>query len=161
MKKRVAIFGLSANPPTGDGGHRGIIRYLYERGNFDVVFVVPVFQHMYAAKLIEMAPFSDRVAMLTANCEDILNKNSSCELVISNIEEVLCQLRFQSVVEAGSISAKTSVRVGTFDLVTYLREYHFNTEEYDLHLVLGADTYQDLIRGKWMKSDQYVTSNYS
>ena len=27
LKKRIVLFGLSANPPTGLGGHMGIIHY--------------------------------------------------------------------------------------------------------------------------------------
>lgn len=26
-QKRIVLFGLSANPPTGLGGHMGIVRY--------------------------------------------------------------------------------------------------------------------------------------
>ena len=65
-RRRVCLFGTSANPPTGDTGHRGIASYLSglsddsgerrsEEGGvraaqpplFDEVRVLPVYRHMF------------------------------------------------------------------------------------------------------------------
>ena len=53
-KLRVCLFGTSANPPTGEGGHAGIARHLasIEKSNgggteFDEVRVLPVYSHVF------------------------------------------------------------------------------------------------------------------
>lgn len=54
--RRVCLFGTSANPPTGEGGHTGIITHLSslelksgenEQQTFDEVRVLPVYKHMF------------------------------------------------------------------------------------------------------------------
>ena len=62
-KRKVCLFGLSANPPTGMGGHAGIVSYLSSmksdvssstdedgRGQslFDEIRVLPVYKHMFS-----------------------------------------------------------------------------------------------------------------
>jgi hypothetical protein len=60
-KRRVCLFGLSADPPTGVGGHVGIVQALRmllktNRNNssddavFDEVRVLPVYRHTYAVR---------------------------------------------------------------------------------------------------------------
>ena len=47
----MCLFGTSADPPTGEGGHLGIVRHLaYSSSSsfdFDEVRVLPVYRHMY------------------------------------------------------------------------------------------------------------------
>ena len=60
--KRVCLFGLSANPPTGNGGHIGIVKALSalrlhpqqenSREKFDEIRVLPVYKHMFAVSLL-------------------------------------------------------------------------------------------------------------
>src|SRR5690242_15636761 len=57
-RKRVLIFGTSANPPTGRGGHTEIVR---DASTHDEVWVLPVYRHAYADK--DLAPYADRLAM--------------------------------------------------------------------------------------------------
>lgn len=53
--KRVCLFGTSANPPTGMGGHVGIASHLAstKQGNdaglpiFDEVRILPVYSHVF------------------------------------------------------------------------------------------------------------------
>ena len=47
-KRRVCLFGLSADPPTGHGGHLGIVAHLASMEMFDEVRVIPVYRHMFA-----------------------------------------------------------------------------------------------------------------
>ena len=54
-RKRICLFGTSANPPTGQGGHKGIVSHLAslkcsqgEYPLFDEVRVLPVYNHMFA-----------------------------------------------------------------------------------------------------------------
>ncbi len=50
-RRRVCLFGTSADPPTGEGGHLGIVRHLASSSSpscdFDEVRVLPVYRHMY------------------------------------------------------------------------------------------------------------------
>lgn len=46
--KRVCLFGLSADPPTGTTGHVGIARKLASLPAFDEIRVLPVYRHTYA-----------------------------------------------------------------------------------------------------------------
>ena len=47
-KRRVCLFGLSADPPTGHGGHLGIVTHLASMQMFDQIRVMPVYSHMFA-----------------------------------------------------------------------------------------------------------------
>ena len=58
---RVCIYGLSANPPTGEGGHATIVSHL--RRMFDEVWVLPVYTHAFESKHNTMAPYEHRKAM--------------------------------------------------------------------------------------------------
>jgi hypothetical protein len=40
--KRVALFGLSADPPTGPRGHQGLVRRLAGEGLFDEIWWAPL-----------------------------------------------------------------------------------------------------------------------
>ena len=48
--RRVCLFGLSADPPTGTAGHMGIARMLSALNNFDEVRVLPVYRHTYSVR---------------------------------------------------------------------------------------------------------------
>lgn len=44
-------------------------------------------------------------------------------------------------------------RVGTVDILDYIRTVHPNVE---LHLILGGDTFNDLVNGKWKEAKRLV-----
>eukprot|EP00553_Chaetoceros_curvisetus_P003568 CAMPEP_0204629914 /NCGR_PEP_ID=MMETSP0717-20131115/19180_1 /ASSEMBLY_ACC=CAM_ASM_000666 /TAXON_ID=230516 /ORGANISM="Chaetoceros curvisetus" /LENGTH=58 /DNA_ID=CAMNT_0051646983 /DNA_START=22 /DNA_END=195 /DNA_ORIENTATION=- len=54
--RRICLFGLSADPPTGKGGHMSIVQYLSNLKSpldetqleFDEVRVLPVYRHMFS-----------------------------------------------------------------------------------------------------------------
>ena len=46
-RRRVCLFGTSADPPTGRGGHMGIVQYLASLDDFDEVRILPVYSHMF------------------------------------------------------------------------------------------------------------------
>jgi hypothetical protein len=46
-KKAICLFGLSADPPTGYGGHVGIVQTLQQQNQWDEVWVMPVYRHTY------------------------------------------------------------------------------------------------------------------
>jgi nicotinic acid mononucleotide adenylyltransferase len=45
--RRIALYGLSADPPTGHGGHVGIVQALVNMPLFDEVHILPVYRHTY------------------------------------------------------------------------------------------------------------------
>lgn len=58
IRKRVALFGGSFNPPHR--GHTEIIKWLFARGIVDEIWVIPCFIHPFGKELL---PFKDRLAM--------------------------------------------------------------------------------------------------
>lgn len=52
-RRQVCLFGLSADPPTGEGGHLGIVTHLSSTMDlFDEVRVLPVYRHMFSVSFI-------------------------------------------------------------------------------------------------------------
>lgn len=68
--KRVCLFGTSANPPTGLGGHAGIVKFLAsmirdDQSNellFDEVRVLPVYKHMFQVSRLKLLKLIRRVS---------------------------------------------------------------------------------------------------
>jgi hypothetical protein len=50
VRKSVCLFGLSGDPPTGRGGHGGIVQALTQMDEFDEIRVMPVFRHTFAVR---------------------------------------------------------------------------------------------------------------
>ncbi len=52
QRRCVCLFGTSANPPTGDGGHVGIVRALEALSRdellFDEIRILPVYHHPFS-----------------------------------------------------------------------------------------------------------------
>jgi hypothetical protein len=48
----ICLFGLSADPPTGTGGHVGIVQALVDHTHprFDEIHVLPVYRHTFAVR---------------------------------------------------------------------------------------------------------------
>jgi nicotinic acid mononucleotide adenylyltransferase len=139
--RRVALFGLSANPPTGHSGHLGIVRFLVQTGLFDEIWVLPVYQHMFAAKR-SMIPFEHRVEMCHRCMDD--ESTPECRVRVMEIEKYAAEYYEQK--------KGPEYRVGTVDILDYI---HDMCPGLDLHLVLGTDTYKDLIARKWKQADRY------
>lgn len=139
LGQRVAIFGLSGNPPTGNKGHGGIVKFLVQTGLFDEVWVLPVYQHMYATKS-SMTSYEHRMHM--------------CK-IMEDISCPRCRVRVMPTeMEAAQHYEHTKgreYRVGTVDILDFILS-HFPTLQ--LQLVLGTDTFRDLIAGKWKQSDR-------
>jgi nicotinic acid mononucleotide adenylyltransferase len=153
----LAIFGLSANPPTGEMGHAGIVRSLVECKRFDEVWVFPVYRHMYSSKQ-NLESFDHRMAMSEiAFCKE---SRAHCTVKVVPIEK--------EAYEAALVDApnKEKVSIGTIDIIRFIQRRFAEKsiakmssgvkpakrEILKLHLVLGADTFRDVMRGKWKDS---------
>jgi nicotinic acid mononucleotide adenylyltransferase len=129
--KRVCIFGLSANPPTGTLGHQGIIKELLNVGAYAEIWILPVYIHPYRIpSKLKLAPFEDRLEMSRIAFEK-LGRNV---FVKATEKEVFTEH-----------SHKTEV-VGTAELLDYLKDAYPASV---FSLALGSDTYRDLVQGKW------------
>lgn len=140
LGRKVALFGLSANPPTGHSGHLGIVKFLVETGLFDEVWVLPVYQHMFAAKR-SMELFEHRVEMCRVCMDD--ESTAMCRVRVMMIEKFAAEYYEQK--------EGKDFRVGTVDILDYI---HDQCPGLDLHLVLGTDTYKDLISRRWKQADR-------
>lgn len=70
-RKQIVLFGTSADPPTGEGGHVGIAKALSALEEFEQIRVVPVFRHNFADKRDRLLPFGDRMHMCELAFEGI------------------------------------------------------------------------------------------
>jgi nicotinic acid mononucleotide adenylyltransferase len=132
--KEVVLFGLSGNPPTGDKGHRGIVKYLVDTGKFDIVLVLPVYQHQFATKKLET--FEDRVNMCRYSMEGLSTED--CRVQVVTIEKVVNELH--------------GGKHGSVDTLQYISQ---EFPDYNLHFVVGGDAINDICAGRWKNSDRY------
>jgi nicotinic acid mononucleotide adenylyltransferase len=142
-KRQVALFGLSGNPPTGDKGHVGIIKSLVATGLFHEIWVLPVYVHMFSSKR-NLVSYNDRMSM--------------CRLCMSPLSTPACTVQVRETErEVYEYCVKRSAggqcSVGSIDVLRYVAEAHPDVE---LNLILGADTFQDIIAGKWKDADRYI-----
>ncbi|RYH16050.1 hypothetical protein EON65_30745 [archaeon] len=144
LMKKVVLFGVSANPPTGLGGHQGIVQSLVNQEKYDEVWVMPVYNHIYSSKRNILLPFSHRVNMSRLCFER--ESNHLCVVKVSTVEE--------EVSRHFAEKNESEFRVGTIDIVDYLVRCHHDV---DFHLAVGLDTFLDLANKKWKESDRFVT----
>ncbi|GBG27740.1 Hypothetical Protein FCC1311_039632 [Hondaea fermentalgiana] len=137
-RQRVAIFGSSVDPPTGTGGHLGLVSFLASK--FDGVLVLPVYEHIFDSKRSRLAPFEHRVEMAKRCFAGVEGK-----VEVSLVEKEVAQL-----VEAGQ-------RVGTYDVLEHLRKIPENKNR-DFVLALGGDTFADIVAGKWKNGNEILAS---
>mmetsp|Transcript_16380 Transcript_16380/g.40005 ORF Transcript_16380/g.40005 Transcript_16380/m.40005 type:complete len:230 (-) Transcript_16380:1194-1883(-) len=138
-KSKVCLFGTSANPPTGDGGHTGIVKALSRLEYFHEIRVIPVYRHNFSSKRNELEAFNHRYKM----CQ--LSFGSISKVIVSDAERTL----FERKTESMSDVQKENVRVGTAELLEMLRE---EEPESEFSFCLGADTFVDLTSLKWKRS---------
>ena len=134
---RVALFGLSGNPPTGESGHRGIVKVLVQTHNFDEIWILPVYNHFFTKKLI---PFNHRMELCQRNFQDL--SQPWCEVKVLPTEAEVCT------------ELAPGVRPGTIDTIEFINNR--SPVLLDISLVLGKDTFLDLINKKWKESDRWV-----
>lgn len=145
--KKVAVFGLSANPPTGLHGHQGIVRRLCSSHQFDEVWILPVFTHMYASKRDLLIPFDHRVQMCHL-CFD----GETAEGTTVRVMELE-----KSAFEVQNSNATSETQyLGTVDIIDVIKR---DEPSCSITLVLGGDAFRDLLMGKWKQSQRLLEEN--
>jgi nicotinate (nicotinamide) nucleotide adenylyltransferase len=134
------LFGTSANPPTGLEGHAGIVRFLAGLesipglGQVDAVWVLPVYRHVFLEKRT-MPSFGHRMAMARLAFESLPDIPIGKVSVLPIEQEVAAWTGRDEV--------------STYEVVELLRKRYPNRR---FALVLGADTFLDLLAGRWQHS---------
>jgi nicotinate (nicotinamide) nucleotide adenylyltransferase len=158
LRRRICLFGTSANPPTGTGGHVGVVQALLKMSNedtntpkFDEIHVLPVFQHTFSEKRSVLAPYHHRVVMSELAFAGL---SESERVVVSRAEERSYHRKVSSVVDGAELA---SLQVGTADLLEMLVEESKQTNiETEFSFCLGADTFMDLTAWKWRRSEDVM-----
>ena len=165
--KRICLFGTSANPPTGAGGHSGVIQALMELQKFDEVRILPVYRHTFSSKRHQLLSFDHRVKMCKLLVEGLPNDQpttTTTKVIVSRAEEDSFQRMLQAS-KAVTDEEKAALRVGTADLLEMLMEDEqkingdnatkdFSKTEFSF--CLGADTFMDLTDWKWRRSQDVL-----
>jgi len=122
--KRVLLFGSSVNPPTGNGGHRGICEYFANLRQFDEIWILPVYIHSFENK--SALEFHYRMNLCKLNFEDL--SNESCRVIVQDFEK--------------TYAIQNSGKLYTAGMLKKLRE---NYPTFDFHWFMGWDTFIDLL----------------
>jgi nicotinic acid mononucleotide adenylyltransferase len=133
------------------------------------VWILPVYQHIFAGKR-SLESYEHRLAMCQL-CFCPLS-SETCIVKVLPLEREAYDLAAAADRESSSdrkASEPSPVRLGTVDIIEYIQSSSFNrenlskgdcmvdsTERYsDIHLVLGTDTFCDLMTGRWKRAERY------
>ncbi|GAX20118.1 hypothetical protein FisN_17Lh071 [Fistulifera solaris] len=141
--RHIALYGLSADPPTGHGGHVGIVQALVDL--FDEVHILPVYRHTYQDKRQRLVSFEHRWNMCHRAFADL-----SPKVVVSDAE----YQSWRHAVAGLSEEEAAQVSVGTAALMEYYQSLDNSSVEY--YFCLGADAFLDLLAGKWKESQRVL-----
>ena len=139
----VLLFGLSADPPTGLGGHLGLVQWALDResfpelgGRLDKLWIIPVYRHAFESKR-DQADFAHRLEM----CRLAFNDKADDRVEVLDIERTLS--------ESNRVG-----RVSSYQLVKHLKS---KSPGCKFGLLLGADTARDLAAGRWYSSQELLS----
>jgi hypothetical protein len=102
-RKQVCLFGLSADPPTGNGGHVGIARTLSVDKVFDEVRILPVYRHQFNVRtdnfkiMLLGELFSMMVFLLSHQCLSCWWDTSSSRCLLLYIQKTMHSTTIRSL----------------------------------------------------------------
>ena len=88
--REILIFGLSANPPTGYGGHAGLVKLLADKRRFDEIWILPVYKHIYETKNKKLIDFEHRMELCRLNFEDLSSEKT--KVIVKDFEKQVYEL---------------------------------------------------------------------
>lgn len=168
--RAIALFGLSADPPTGFSGHAGIMLWCANHMSIaetasgyrgvDAVWVMPVYKHIFDTKQ-KITPYEHRLAMLRLACASL--GHTRVPVQITEVERELyastqARIRARLVGHNQNTSSEATsndnkqleTQIGTIDVLRYLVTTY---PDVSFYLVLGADAYADLRQNRWKESN--------
>jgi len=142
-KKQILLFGLSANPPSGNGGHQSITEYFAqnlqknEKDNreFNEIWILPVYSHAFSNKG-DQIDFDSKLEMCKLNFETLNNKNYGCKIYVKDFERSYAL-------------EKKKTKLYSADMLETLREKYRDCE---FSWFMGGDTIVDLFSLKTNKN---------
>ena len=146
-KPRLAVFGTSADPPHN--GHMMVVQMLVDSAQYDEVWVLPVFVHMFSSKDKSLSPFDQRMEMCRLAFEHYSTTN--CSVKVLPIEKLACE-------GATAVNDGEPVRVGSSLILDIIHLLYPGTSGLTT-FVLGSDTFIDLIKGKWRHAASILLEN--
>ena len=154
VRRPILLFGLSANPPTGLGGHAGLVQWAASGRRFAAfsgrvpakVWVLPVYVHAFALKR-DMAAFHHRMAMARLAFERL--PGAQVPVRVLDVERKVAEAWERGEWLGAEPSGPIGTWPGTVDVVRHLYTVHSDSR---FGLLLGADTYTDLAAGRWKES---------
>lgn len=144
---RLAVFGTSADPPHK--GHMMVVQMLVDSGDYDEVWVLPVYVHMFSSKDKSLSPFDQRMEMCRLAFEHCASTN--CNVKVLPLEKLACEA-------ATSVNDGKPVRVGSSLILDLIHLLYPGTTGRTT-FVLGSDTFLDLIKGKWKNAASILLEN--
>jgi len=162
----VAVYGMSADPPTDVGGHGSVVRALVKTGSFDEILIVPVYEHAFAHKRENMrgtASYEARCDMCALafdgaraegeekdddddDGDDADGGSKSARIVVSQAERRVSERYARG-------EASTSKPGSTAALMALLR---MEKPDADFVICIGEDAFDDLLAGKWHKGEELL-----
>lgn len=134
-----------------------------------IVWILPVYQHIFAGKR-SLENYEHRLAMCQL-CFCPLS-SQTCRVKVLPLEREAYELAAADrELSCDHNSELPTLRLGTVDIIEYIQSNSFNQGNIrkgdclgdsserrctDIHLVLGTDTFHDLMMGKWKRADRYL-----
>ena len=146
-KPRLAVFGTSSDPPHR--GHMTVVEMLVNSGDYDELWVLPVYVHMFSSKDKSLTPFDHRMAMCKLAFEGL--STDECSVKILPMEKLVCEA-------AAIVNDGKPVRVGSALILDIVHTLYPGTVG-QTTFVLGSDTFLDLAAGKWKSAKSILTDN--
>lgn len=85
-KPTICLFGLSADPPTGSGGHVGMLQALMDTLPPSThIYILPVYRHTFSEKRQRMVDFDHRLNMCRRAFQPLIDKDPQ-RIVLSDAE---------------------------------------------------------------------------
>jgi nicotinate (nicotinamide) nucleotide adenylyltransferase len=144
---RLAIFGTSSDPPHL--GHQAVVEMLVNSGNYDEVWVLPVYVHMFSSKDASLTPFDHRMAMCKLAFEG--SSTTTCVVRVLPMEKLVCEA-------AAVANDGKPIRVGS-SLILKIVHTLYPGSVGQTTFVLGSDTFLDLVSGKWKNAKNILQEN--
>jgi hypothetical protein len=175
--KKICLYGLSGDPPTGEGGHRSIVEYLSKSRNnttniingnkqvptFDYIFVLPTYKYAIAEKSGQENSYNFRLKLVKANFEGINDNKVKVlelekEVLIDKIKKSNIYKNLSNKPNNNKLLENPNLKkisTGSIDIIRYLKE---NLPDANLYWCSGSDSVNDCLDGYWGSSDEILRS---